>query len=94
MAMCTRSASAAWLHTPDLGIPLSAASAAALNDFRRFVFLYSFKIKCVNLAVLYALCALNLKLWLRSNLVSKQSCQMADISPVWPEFLRAESGAA
>ena len=48
-------------------LPLSAASAAALNDHRRFLFLYSFKTKCVNMAVIHVLYALNLKLWLRSN---------------------------
>jgi len=43
-------------------LPVSAASAAALNDHRRFLFLYSFKTKCVNIAVIHVLYALNLKL--------------------------------
>ena len=34
-------------------LPLSAASAAALNDHRIFLFLYSFKTKCLNIAVMW-----------------------------------------
>jgi len=37
-------------------LPLPVASAAALNAHRRFLFLYSFKTKFVNIAVINALC--------------------------------------
>jgi len=50
---------------------VSTASASTLNDHRRFLFLYSFKTKCMNITLMYVLHALNLKLWLRSNPVSK-----------------------
>jgi len=36
-----------------------------------FCFLCSFKNKCFNMAVIYVLYALKLKLWLRSNPISK-----------------------
>jgi len=50
--------------------PLIAASAVALNEHRRILFLYSFATKCMNMAVIYILYALKLKHWLRSNSVS------------------------
>jgi len=52
-------------------LPLIAATAEALNEYRRFLLLHRFKTKCVNMAVLYVLYTLKLKLWLRSNSVSK-----------------------
>jgi len=36
-------------------LPLSAASVAALNEHRRFLFLYNFKIICVNITVIQVL---------------------------------------
>jgi len=50
---------------------LTAASAATLIGHRRFMFLRSFKTKCVNMAVIYVLHGLRLKIWLRCNPVSK-----------------------
>jgi len=47
-------------------LPLTAASAVGLNEHRDFCF----KTKCVNMAVMYILCALKLEPWLRSNSVS------------------------
>ena len=52
-------------------LPLSTALAVAWNEPHRFLFSYSFETKCVNVAVIYVLYALKLKLWLRSNPVSK-----------------------
>jgi len=51
-------------------LPLTATSAVALNEHRKFVFV-QFKTKCVNIAVIYILYALKLKPWLRSKSVSK-----------------------
>jgi len=42
-------------------LPLTAASVVALNEHRRFLFLYSFATKCLNMAVIYILYALKLK---------------------------------
>jgi len=50
---------------------LSAASAVALNKHNRFLFLYSFKTECVNMAWLYVLYALKVKLWLQNDPVPK-----------------------
>jgi len=39
-------------------LPVTAASAVALNEHRTFLlFLYGFKTKCVNMAVIYILYA-------------------------------------
>jgi len=46
---------------------LTAASAVALNEHRRFLFLFSFTINCMNMAVVYILYAFKLKPWLKSN---------------------------
>jgi len=48
-------------------LPLIAASVVAWNEHRRF--LYSFKTKCVDMAVIHVLYAIKLKLWLKSNSV-------------------------
>jgi len=50
---------------------LSAASAVALNKHHRFFFLYNFKTECMNMAWLYVLYVLKIKLWLKKDLVSK-----------------------
>jgi len=50
---------------------LTAASAETLIEDRRFMFLHSFKTKCVNMAVIHVLHALKLKSWLQCKLVSK-----------------------
>jgi len=50
---------------------LTATSAVALNEHRKFLFLHSFKAKCVNIAVIYILYVLKLKPWLRSTSDSK-----------------------
>jgi len=39
-------------------LPLTAASAVALNEHRKVLFLYNFATKCVNMAVVYLLYAL------------------------------------
>jgi len=41
--------------------PLFAASAIVLNEHRRFLIFCSFKIKCLNMAVIYVLYTLKLK---------------------------------
>jgi len=50
---------------------LSAASAVALNKHHRFLFLYNFKSECVNMAWLYVLYVLKVKLSLQNDPVSK-----------------------
>jgi len=50
---------------------LTAASAAALIEHGRFMFLHSFETKCVNMAVICVLHAFELKIWLQRNPVSK-----------------------
>jgi len=54
-------------------LSLFAVSAVALNGYRRYLFLYSSETECVNMVVIYMLYDLKLKLWLRSNPVSKSS---------------------
>jgi len=49
---------------------MSAAWAVPLNEHRRFLFLYNFKTKYINMTVMYVLYALKLKLCLRTYLVS------------------------
>jgi len=49
---------------------VSAASAVALIKHHRFLFLYNLKTKCVNMAWLYVLYVLKIKLWLKNVPVS------------------------
>jgi len=50
---------------------LTAASAETLIEGRIFMFLHSFKTKCVNMAVIHVLHTLKLEIWLQCNPVSK-----------------------
>jgi len=49
---------------------LYVVSTVALNEHHRCLFSYSFETKCVNVAVIYVLYALKLKLWQKSSPVS------------------------
>jgi len=52
-------------------LPLFVTSDVALNEHRRFLFMYSFKTKGVNMAITYVLYTLKLKIWIKSNQFSK-----------------------
>jgi len=46
---------------------LSAASVVALNKRRGFLFFFNFKTKCINMAIIYVLYDLKLKIWIRAG---------------------------